>query len=114
MITDRLFASRLPGQYCVKGPLTSATRGADPVDRHFVGEIDHDPVAWVGTRPSDLKSLLDEAAVPADSVDPDDAEELRTAVPDILVAVRRLLELACQPWVPSAEYGPEGLRAGWR
>jgi hypothetical protein len=85
----------------------------DPVARHFVDEMDRDPVAWVGARLSDLKSILDEAGVPADQVDPDDAEELRAAVPDIVDAVRRLLDLARRPWTPSPEYGPEGLRAGW-
>jgi hypothetical protein len=87
--------------------------GWDPVARHFVDEMGRDPVAWVGTRLSNLESILDEAGVPPDTVDPEDADEMRAAVPEILDAVRHLLELARRPWTPSAEYGPAGLRAGW-
>ena len=89
-------------------------RGWEPGRRHFVEEMSADPVAWVGKRLEDLDGLLDEAGVSADELGPRDREELRAAVPEIVAAVRRILdrvragELA-QPTDP----GDTGARASW-
>jgi hypothetical protein len=66
--------------------------GWEPGFRHFVEEMSADPVAWVGKRLADLDGLLEEAGVDARDVGPGDAEELRTAVPEIVDAVNRMLE----------------------
>lgn len=66
--------------------------GWDPVRRVFEPELSADPVGWVGLRLSDLDGLLGTAAVGADEVGPTDAPDLRAAVPEILDAVRRLLD----------------------
>ncbi len=89
-------------------------RGWEPGRRHFVPELSSDPLGWVGARLSDLDGLLEEAGVAPDEVGPTDAAQLRTAVPEILDAVRRLLHR-----VRSGELArpPEGelvsARVGW-
>ena len=65
------------------------------------------PVAWVGKYLSDVEGLLDAAGVPRDEIGATDADDLRTAIPEIMDAVRRLLErvrageLALPPATPS-------------
>src|SRR5437764_2558848 len=59
-------------------------RAWEPGRRHFVEAMSADPVGWVGQRLSDLDSLLAEAGVERDEVDPADAESLRAAVPEIV------------------------------
>jgi hypothetical protein len=66
--------------------------GWEPGSRKFVKEMTANPVAWVGKYLTDVEGMLDAAGVAADDLDPDDAEQLRRAVPDIMDAVRRLLE----------------------
>ena len=87
----------------------------EPGRRHFVEELSADPIGWVGQRLSDLDSVLTDAGVAADEVDPRDAEALRAAVPEIVDALERLLER-----VHAGELGrrPEdasatSVRAGW-
>jgi hypothetical protein len=50
------------------------------------------PVAWVGKYLSDVDGLLAAAELTPDDIGEHDAEELRAAIPDILDAVRRLLD----------------------
>jgi hypothetical protein len=69
-------------------------RGWEPGPRRFVEEMSADPVGWVGQRLSDLDGLLEEAGVAQADVGPSDADDLRGAVPEILSAVRRLMERA--------------------
>jgi hypothetical protein len=66
--------------------------GWEPGARHFVEEMSADPVAWVGKRLADLDGLLEEAGVDPGDVGATDAEELRTAAPEIVDAVHRLLD----------------------
>ncbi|HEY5012898.1 MAG TPA: hypothetical protein VIK61_09360 [Acidimicrobiia bacterium] len=67
-------------------------RGWEPGARHFVKEMKADPVAWVGTYLSDVDGLLAAADLTRDDIGESDADELRGAVPEILDAVRRLLD----------------------
>jgi len=67
-------------------------RGWEPGRRRFVEEMTADPVGWVGGRLADLEGLLQEAEVSPDEVGPSDADDLRTAVPEIVAAVHSLLE----------------------
>ena len=92
-----------------------AFSGWEPGRRHYVPELSADPLGWVGTRLSDLPTLLSEANVDPTEVSAADGAALRQAVPEILDAVRRLLdrihrgELA-QP--PSSD-ALDSARAGW-
>lgn len=67
-------------------------RGWEPGGRKFVKEMTANPVAWVGKYLSDVEGLLDAAGVPRDEIGATDADDLRTAIPEIMDAVRRLLE----------------------
>jgi hypothetical protein len=66
--------------------------GWEPGGRHFVEELSADPLRWVGARLSDLESLLQEAGVARERVDGADVSGVRRAAPEILEAVRRLLD----------------------
>ena len=76
-----------------------------------------DPFGWVGEQLSDLDALVERSDVDPGLVDPDDARQLRDAVPEILDAVQRLFtriehgELATAP--ASAPAPGEPVRAGW-
>ncbi len=67
-------------------------RGWEPGKRQFVKEMTADPVAFVGQYLSDVDGLLEAAGLTRDDIAATDADELRAAVPDILDAVRRLLD----------------------
>jgi hypothetical protein len=69
-----------------------AFRGWEPGTRCFVRELSADPLAWLADRLSDLDGLLEEAGVASDEVDATDGARLREVVPEILDAVRRLLD----------------------
>jgi hypothetical protein len=68
-----------------------AFTGWNPGRRVFVKELAADPIGWLGRKLSDLPSLLLEARVPAELAGPQDAADLRDAVPEILAATQRLL-----------------------
>lgn len=92
-----------------------AFTGWEPGQRVFVRELSADPIAWLAAKLSDLPEVLKEAGVAADVAGPDDAENLRRAVPDILEATERLLgqvrrgELGAAP----ADGPADNVRAGW-
>jgi hypothetical protein len=64
----------------------------EPGSRRFVKDMTQNPVAFVGKYLSDVEGMLDAAGVPVDELGPDDVEQLRRTVPDIMDAVRRLLD----------------------
>jgi hypothetical protein len=86
----------------------------EPGTRRYVKEMTADPVSWVGTRLADGEQLLAEAGVPADEIGPSDCADLRAAVPEILAAVRRLLDGVKEGALaqPPAEVG-DAARASW-
>jgi hypothetical protein len=92
-----------------------AFNGWEPSKRHFVPELSADPIGWVGAHLSDLPTRLAEADVDTAGITAADAAALREAVPEILEALRRLVdrvhagELA-QP--PEAD-ALDSARAGW-
>ncbi|MFC5144971.1 hypothetical protein [Streptomyces aureoversilis] len=92
--------------------------GWEPGGRVFVEELSAAPLDWVAGRLADLDTLLAEADVPASEAGPDDAADLRNAVPDIMAAVRRLLdgvakgELA-RPPAGQAEEDIANARVSW-
>ena len=65
--------------------------GWEPSRRTFVKELSADPLGWIGDRLADLDTLLVEAGLAPGDVGPDDAADLRAAVPEIVAAVDRLL-----------------------
>jgi hypothetical protein len=89
--------------------------GWEPGRRYFVEEMSADPIGWVGQRLSDLDGLLEEVGLTPDEVGGSDAAELLTAVPEILAAVRRLLDRARTGGSGQPLEGPtsQGLRVGW-
>ena len=92
-----------------------AFTGWEPGQRVFVRELSADPIAWLAAKLSDLPEVLKEAGVAADVAGPDDAENLRRAVPDILETTERLLGQVRRGELGTAPAGgPAGnVRAGW-
>ncbi|MFH8612924.1 hypothetical protein ACH4D5_36180 [Streptomyces sp. NPDC018029] len=66
--------------------------GWEPGPRTFVEELSDEPLAWLTGKLTDLSSLLDEAGISPDEISPVDADGLRTAAPEIVDTVRRMLE----------------------
>lgn len=66
--------------------------GWEPGVRVFVEELSADPLGWVAKRLADVDGLLAEAGAAPDAITPADAAELRAAVPQIMDAVRTLLD----------------------
>jgi hypothetical protein len=92
-----------------------AFRGWDPGPRCFDKALAADPLAWLASRLADLGRLLDEAGVRREDVSEADAADLRSAVPEIVDTVRRLLD---RVWAgelarPPGDGPPEIAREGW-
>ncbi|HET9893598.1 MAG TPA: hypothetical protein VFQ44_01445 [Streptosporangiaceae bacterium] len=89
--------------------------GWNPGHRVFDPELSADPVSWVGKQLSDLPALLARAGVEADESFAADAQGLRERVPEIMAALRGLLDgvregkLAVEP----AGDQPESARISW-
>jgi hypothetical protein len=66
--------------------------GWEPGERHFLPELSAAPVEWLAGRLADLDGVLAAAGVSRDVAGPGDAAALRDAVPEIVAALRRLLE----------------------
>jgi hypothetical protein len=92
-------------------------RAYEPGRRNFDEALSADPLTWVGEQLADLDALVARTDVDPSAVHPDDARQLRDAVPEILDAVRAMLrriaagELATEPTEPT----PTGAatRGGW-
>lgn len=87
--------------------------GWDPSRRVFVSELSADPLGWLGQKLTDLDGLLASAGFPADTVGPDDAEQLRATAPQIVEATRGLLGQvqAGELGRPPREEAPASVRA---
>lgn len=64
----------------------------DPGARTFEPELSAHPLKWVGHHLADLPGILRDGGVDPDEVGPNDAEDLRAAVPEIMAALRSTLE----------------------
>ncbi|OBH66788.1 hypothetical protein A5685_16920 [Mycobacterium colombiense] len=88
--------------------------GWEPSRRHFVPELSADPLAWLTEQLADPAAILARAGVDADEVCEADTTGLAAAAPEIVAAVKRLLdgvrngELAPAPAEPVA-----AARTGW-
>jgi hypothetical protein len=89
--------------------------GWDESERVFEEELSADPFGWLEKKLLDLPGVLARAGVAADTASPEDLNGLRTAVPEILASVRRMLdrvragELARPPAAPV----PGFVRSSW-
>jgi hypothetical protein len=92
-----------------------AFQGWEPGRRVFVRELSARPVEWVGDRLSDLDGLLEQAGVAPDEISAADAASVRDSVPEILDAVRRLLDRvhAGELARPPADEPVASARASW-
>lgn len=88
--------------------------GWEPGRRHFVDDMSADPVGWVGRRLSDLGSVLEEAGASGE-VAPAEVEEVRRAAPEIVEAVRGLLDGVRSGRLarPPDGSGPRSARLSW-
>lgn len=66
--------------------------GWEPGERHFLPELSAAPLEWLAGRLADLDGVLAAAGVGPDVAGPGDAAALRDAVPEVVAALRRLLE----------------------
>ncbi|MDM4140692.1 MULTISPECIES: hypothetical protein [Mycobacterium] len=88
--------------------------GWEPSRRHFVPELSADPLTWLSDQLADPAAVLARAGVDADEVSEADTAGLAAAAPEIVAAVKRLLdgvrngELAPAPAEPVA-----AARTGW-
>jgi len=90
-------------------------RGWEPGRRRFDELVGQEPVAWVGEQLADLDALVERSEIDASEIDPDDARQLRAAVPEILTVVRGLLERVRAGELGAASDGSAelGARNGW-
>ncbi len=89
--------------------------GWEPGRRTFDEDLSADPVTWVGQQLSDVPALLTRAGIDADDRFTADAQSLRARVPEILTALRGLLDgvKAGELAVPPAGEAPESARDSW-
>ena len=89
-------------------------KGWEPGRRNFVPELSANPVAWLADQLGDPAAVLARAGVDADEVPEADKAGLAAAAPEIVAAVKRMLdgvrdgELAPSPPEPVA-----AARTGW-
>ncbi|MEB3982221.1 hypothetical protein OQ968_13205 [Mycobacterium sp. 663a-19] len=66
--------------------------GWEPGRRHFVPELSADPIAWLADQLADPDAVLARAGVGADEVTDVDRNGLAAAAPEIVAAVKRMLD----------------------
>jgi hypothetical protein len=88
--------------------------GWEPGRRHFVAELSADPLSWLADQLADPAAVLARAGVDADLIPEADKTGLAAAAPEIIAAVKRMLDgvrdgnLAPSPAEPVA-----AARTGW-
>jgi hypothetical protein len=88
--------------------------GWEPGRRNFVPELSADPLGWLGDQLADPAAVLERAGVGPDEVGPADADALAAAAPEILDAVRRLLDgVAAGRLAPAPPEPVAAARTGW-
>lgn len=90
-------------------------RGWEPGQRKFERELSSDPLGYLGDRLRDLPGLLQQAELAVDTVDDDDARQLRDAADDIVAETAKMLERVRRGELAhGAEPDDTGLaRTGW-
>jgi hypothetical protein len=89
-------------------------RGWEPGKRSFDPALSAEPVEWVGKALEDLPGLLAQAQLGPSDVGPDDARQLRDAVPEILATLRQLLDRVHKGELATAPLGrTDAARVSW-
>lgn len=92
-----------------------AFAGWEPGRRHYVTDLSAHPLEWLGGRLSDLETVATDAGLAPGDIGPADVAAVRRAMPEILDAVRRLLDqVRATPSPPAtADQLLVGARVGW-
>jgi hypothetical protein len=88
--------------------------GWEPGRRHFVPELSADPLSWLADELADPPAVLARAGVGADEVTQADITGLAAAAPEIVAAVKRLLDGVREGTLAPAPAEPvAAARTGW-
>jgi hypothetical protein len=88
--------------------------GWEPERRHFVPELSADPVSWLADQLADPAAVLARAGVDADGVTEADKAGLAAAAPEIVAAVKRMLDGVWERKLAPAPAAPvAAARTGW-
>lgn len=106
----------------VAGPIGSFDRthhhpafsGWEPGRRHFVPALSAAPIDWLADRLDHIEDVLEEAGVDRGEVPASDIEGIRRVAPEIVDAVRRLLEgVRAGELAPAPDPAITSARVGW-
>lgn len=88
--------------------------GWEPSRRHFVPELSADPLTWLADQLADPDAVLARAGVGADEVTDADRKGLAAAAPEIVAAVKRMLDgVRDGTLAPAAAEPVAAARTGW-
>jgi hypothetical protein len=88
--------------------------GWEPGPRHFVDELSADPVSWLADQLADPAAVLARASVGTDEFTKADAIGLAAAAPEIVAAVKRMLDGVRDGELAPASAEPvAAARTGW-
>src|SRR5581483_11764074 len=88
--------------------------GWEPSRRHFVPELSADPVSWVADQLADPAAVLARAGVDTDEVSKADLTGLAAAGPEIVAAVKRMLDgVRDGELAPAPAESVAAARTGW-
>ena len=88
--------------------------GWEPSRRHFVDELSADPLSWLADQLADPVTVLARAGVDTDEVSEADKTGLAAAAPDIVAAVKRMLDgVRNGELAPAPAEAVSAARTGW-
>ncbi|OMC50120.1 hypothetical protein [Mycobacterium sp. IS-1264] len=88
--------------------------GWEPSRRHFVPELSADPLTWLADQLADPDAVLARAGVDRDEVSDADRQGIAAAAPEIVAAVKRMLDgVRDGTLAPAAAEPVAAARTGW-
>lgn len=88
--------------------------GWEPSRRHFVPELSADPLTWLADQLADPDAVLARAGVDPDQVTDADRKGLAASAPEIVAAVKRMLDgVRDGTLAPAAAEPVAAARTGW-
>lgn len=88
--------------------------GWEPSRRHFVPELSADPLTWLADQLADPDAVLARAGVGADEVTDADRKGIAASAPEIVAAVKRMLDgVRDGTLAPAAAEPVAAARTGW-